>query len=245
MITPDAKTAVMQVVLKDSPYSAAALKNIEGPIRQNAHNIQINGAKVYVGGVTSLIADLKSVTNRDLKVLFPIAAAFIFVILAVLLRSLVAPILLLICVGLGYYATIGATNLIFVNIMGYKGLISFIPLFIYVFVVAIGTDYNILTMSRLREEVREGHKPRKAADLTVEHSSATVASAGLILAATFGSLLLAGISFLSQMGTAVATGVIISAFIIAPLLIPGISALVGYKIWWPGHRPVAEKSSKS
>ena len=243
-ITPDGKTAVVTVVLKDSPYSSAAIENIEGPIRTTAHNVQINGAKVYVGGTSSLIADLKAVTNRDLKVLFPIAAAFIFVILVALLRSLMAPILLLICVGLGYYATLGATNLIFVNIGGSAGLISFIPMFIYIFVVAIGTDYAILTMTRLREEVREGNNPRKAADLTIEHSSATVASAGLILAATFGSLLLAKISFMSQMGTAVSVGVLISAFIIAPFLIPGISALVGQSIWWPGHKPAKEKSKK-
>lgn len=240
-ITPDSKTAVVKVVLKDNPYSSAALEDMEGPIRSTAHSFNTNSTKVYVGGATSLIADLKAVTNRDLKVLFPIAAVFIFIILAILLRSLVAPILLLICVGLGYYATIGATNLIFVNIGGNAGLISFIPLIIYIFVVAIGTDYAILTMTRLREEVKEGNSPRKAADLTVEHSSATVASAGLILAATFGSLLLAGISFLTQMGTAVSVGVLIAAFVIAPFLIPGISALLGYKIWWPGHKPTPKK----
>ena len=113
----------------------------------------------------------------------------------------------------------------------------------YLFVVAIGTDYNILTITRLREEISEGRNPREAADMTVEHSSATVASAGLILAATFGSLILGGISALSQMGAAVAIGVIIAAFVIAPLLIPSISAVLGYKIWWPGHRPTAKDQS--
>jgi putative drug exporter of the RND superfamily len=234
--SPDKKTAVVSAVLKENPFSSKALTDIE-VIRNNAHGVKIAGAQVFVGGATSLVADLKAVTNRDLKVLFPIAAAFIFIILAVLLRSLVAPILLLLCVGIGYYATIGATNLIFVRLGNNTGLISFIPIFIYIFVVAIGTDYNILTVTRLREEVRDGHKPRRAADLTVEHSSGTVASAGLILAATFGSLLLGGISFLNQMGTAVSVGVLLSAFVIAPFLIPGISVLVGYRIWWPGHRP--------
>jgi RND superfamily putative drug exporter len=240
-LSADSKTAVIAVILKDNPYSSEALANIEGPIRTAAHNVQINGAETYVGGTTSLMADLKAVTNRDLSVLFPIAAAFILVILVVLLRSLIAPVLLLMCVALGYYATIGATNLIFINIIGDAGLISFIPLFIYIFVVAIGTDYNILTMTRLREEAREGNNPRQAADLTVEHSSATVASAGVILAATFGSLVLAGISFMSQMGTAVSVGVLLASFVIAPLLIPSISALLGPKIWWPGHKPTQKK----
>lgn len=237
VIVSNGKIAIISVVLKNDPSSALAISNVAGPIRQAAHSVPIENAHVYVGGSTAIIADIKAVTNRDLKVIFPIAAVFIFVILAVLLRSLVAPIFLLICVGLGYVATLGATTLIFLRIGSAPGLIFFIPLFMYIFVVAIGTDYNILTITRLREEVQEGHSPRRAADLAVEHSSATVASAGLILAATFGSLLLAGISFLSQMGAAIATGVILAAFVIAPFLIPSLSALIGYAIWWPGRRP--------
>ena len=236
-ITPSGKIAVIPVILKDDPSSATALNNVAGPIRQAAHSVNLPNSKVYVGGYTSVFADIKAVTSRDLKVVFPIAALFIFIILTIVLRSLVAPVFLLLCVGLGYIATLGATTLIFLRLGSAAGLIFFIPLFMYIFVVAIGTDYNILTITRLREEVGEGHSARKAADLTVEHSSATVASAGLILAATFGSLLLAGISFLSQMGTAIAIGVILAAFVIAPFLIPSISALVGYAIWWPGRRP--------
>jgi RND superfamily putative drug exporter len=158
-----------------------------------------------------------------------------------LLRSLVAPIVLLLCVSLGYAATLGLTVLIFQNGLGDTGLISFIPLFMYIFVVAIGTDYNILTITRLREEIKEGHGPRKAADLTIEHSSATVVSAGFILAATFASLMLGGISFLTQMGASIAIGVSLAAFVIAPFLIPSLAAVLGYKIWWPSHRYEVKK----
>lgn len=244
VIAPNGKIAIISVILKNDPSSAVAIANVAGPIRQAAHSVPIENAQVYVGGSTAVVADIKAVTNRDLKVIFPIAGVFIFVILAVLLRSLVAPLFLLLCVGLGYVATLGATTLIFLRIGSAPGLIFFIPLFMYIFVVAIGTDYNILTITRLREEIQEGHSPRKAADLAVEHSSATVASAGLILAATFGSLLLAGISFLSQMGAAIAIGVILAAFVIAPFLIPSLSALIGYAIWWPGHRPQQHKTPK-
>lgn len=237
IISSSGKIAVISVILKDNPSSALAISDISGPIHEAAHGISVPNSRVYVGGSTAILADIKAVTNRDLKVIFPIAAVFIFIILAILLRSLVAPVFLLLCVGLGYIATLGATTLIFQHLGNAPGLIFFIPLFMFIFVVAIGTDYNILTITRLREEISEGHEPRKAADLTVEHSSATVASAGLILAATFGSLLLAGISFLSQMGAAIAIGVSLSAFVIAPFLIPSISALIGYVIWWPGHRP--------
>jgi RND superfamily putative drug exporter len=238
---PDGKTADIPVVLTDDPYSANAIKNVAGPIRTAAHDVKIDGSNTYVGGMTSIIVDMKAVTDRDLRVLFPIAAAFIFIILTILLRSLVAPVFLLLGVGLGYVATVGATVLIFMNLGSASGLIFFIPLFMYIFVVAIGTDYNILTITRLREEIRAGNKPRHAADLTIEHSSATVVSAGLILAATFASMLLAGVNFLSQMGAAIAIGVSIAAFLVAPLLIPSVTAVLGYAIWWPGHKPNNKK----
>jgi RND superfamily putative drug exporter len=242
VIAKNGTIASVSVILSVDPYSAAAISDVGGSIRSAAHSVSEGGDHVYVGGGTSVFVDIQAVVNRDLRVMFPIAAVFIFIILAFLLRSLVAPIFLLICVGLGYVATLGLTTLLFTKIGSASGLVFFIPLFMYIFVVAVGTDYNILTITRLREEIRGGMKPRKAAELTVEHSSATVASAGLILAATFGSLLLAGISFLSQMGAAIAIGVALSAFVIAPFLIPSLSALLGYIIWWPGHRPGAHKS---
>ena len=245
VISPSGKIALVDAILKNNPYSNTAITEMAGPIRTAAHSVNIGGDKVYVGGTTAIYADIEAVTTRDLRVLFPIAAVFIFIILAVLLRSLVAPVFLLFGVGLAYLATLGTTTLIFLRINGDAGLIFFIPLLMYIFVVAIGTDYNILTITRLKEEVREGHHPREAADLTIEHSSSTVASAGIILAATFGSLLLAGIGFLNQMGSAIAIGVLLSAFVIAPLLIPSLSAILGYSIWWPGHRPADHSKSSS
>lgn len=235
-VSKDKKIASVSVILKNDPYSAEAIDTINNSVHRTAHSFASDTERIYVGGVTAAMADVQSVTNRDLAVIFPIAAVFIFVILAVLLRSLVAPVILLLCVSFGYAATLGITVLIFQDILGYAGLISFIPLFMYIFVVAIGTDYNILTITRLREELLEGNSPRKGAALTIEHSSATVVSAGLILAATFGSLLLGGISFLLQMGASIAIGVAMASFIIAPFLIPSLAAKLGHVIWWPGHR---------
>lgn len=240
-VSQDQKTYQFTVILKDDPYSATALSAVAGPVRDAAHSFNSDSVEAYVGGVTSVFVDVQTVTNRDLRVIFPIAALFIFIILGLLLRSLVAPVVLLLCVSLGYAATLGITVLIFQMGLGDPGLISFIPLFMYIFVVAIGTDYNILTVTRLREEVREDNEPRKAAALTVEHSSSTVFAGGLILAATFASLLLGGISFLAQMGASISIGVALAAFVIAPFLIPSLAATIGYKIWWPGHKPTATK----
>jgi RND superfamily putative drug exporter len=240
VLAPNGKIAEVSVILKNDPTSLAAITEVAGPIHKTAHAVPITNAHIYVGGMTAIIVDMRAVTYRDIRVVFPIAATFIFVILSLLLRSLVAPVLLLFCVGLGYIATLGTTSLIFQRLGSAPGIIFFIPIIMYIFVVAIGTDYNILTMTRFREEVGQGLNPRQAADLTVEHSSATVISAGLILAATFSSMIAAGLSAISQMGAAVAIGVALSAFIIAPLLLPSLSAMIGQIVWWPGHRPQKE-----
>ncbi|MGH7241203.1 MAG: MMPL family transporter, partial [Candidatus Saccharimonadales bacterium] len=222
----DGKTAELTILLDGSSTSTATLDKVQQTIRPAIHAAAPVGVKVYVSGESAAFVDVRSAVNRDLAVILPAAAAIIFIILALLLRSVLAPLYLLFAVALGYTATLGGTAYLFQNILGNAGLIFFIPIMVYIFVVAVGTDYNILTMTRLREEVRSGLKPRKAADMTIEHSSSTVASAGIILAGTFGSLALAGISLLAQLGFAVAFGILLSAFCIAPLLVPSVAALL-------------------
>jgi len=236
----DRKTAQITVLLPGNPESASTLDYVEHTFRPQAHAAAPAGTRAYVAGESAAFVDVRSAVNRDLAVILPAAAVIIFVILALLLRSALAPLYLLITTALGFTATLGGTVYLFQHIQGKPGLIFFIPIMVYIFVVAIGTDYNILTMTRLREEVRAGLKPREATDMTIEHSSTTVASAGLILAGTFGSLALAGISLLSQLGFAVAFGIILAAFCIAPLLVPSVAALLGYKVWWPGHKPAKD-----
>jgi RND superfamily putative drug exporter len=243
-LSADRKTGLVTVLLPGSPESNATLDFVQKTFRPQAHAAAPAGTRAYVGGESAAFVDIRSAVSRDLAVILPAAAVIIFLILLLLLRSILAPLYLLIAVALGFSATLGGTVYLFQNIQGNAGLIFFLPIMVYIFVVAIGTDYNILTMTRLREEVRSGLKPHAAADMTIEHSSTTVASAGLILAGTFGSLALAGISFLSQLGFAVAFGIVLSAFCIAPLLVPSVAALLGYKVWWPGHRPAVDKNRR-
>ena len=106
----------------------------------------------------------------------------------------------------------------------------------YLFVVALGTDYNILMVSRLREEATEGKTPREAAAVALKHAGPTIASAGLILAGTFASLILAGGSTFEQMGFAISCGIVIAAFVMAMFLTPSVTALLGARAWWPGHQ---------
>jgi putative drug exporter of the RND superfamily len=156
-------------------------------------------------------------------------------ILALLLRSLVAPWYLMASVGLGFGATLGATVILFQHIRGESGLIFMLPIYIYLFVVALGTDYNILMIARLREESRAGRPPRAAAAEAVKYAGPTIAAAGLILSGTFGSLMLGGQTLIVSMGFALSFGIFIAAFVMAMFFTPALTALVGHAAWWPGH----------
>jgi RND superfamily putative drug exporter len=107
----------------------------------------------------------------------------------------------------------------------------------YLFVVALGTDYNILVATRLREELRHGRSPREAAREAVRHTSPTIAAAGVVLAGTFATLTITGISDLVQLGFAVATGIALAAFVMSMVLVPALTSALGRRVWWPGRLP--------
>ena len=235
---PAARTddvAVFTVVLSDDPTSDAAMANVEGPVRDTAHSAAPDGTEAFVGGTTSIFVDLDDAMARDYSVVFPVAAVLIMIILALLLRSLVAPFYLILSVGLGFTASLGATVLVFQGLLGEQGLIFILPIYIYLFVVALGTDYNILMVARLREEARGGLEPRPAAAKAIEHAGPTVAAAGLILAGTFASLMLAEGTFFKSLGFSFSVGIAMAAFVMALFLTPALTALIGHAAWWPGH----------
>jgi RND superfamily putative drug exporter len=235
VLSGDKTVAVYQVTLTDRPESSAALDTVRGPLRDTAHASAPAGTSALVGGITAVFVDIQAAVNHDYAVVFPVAAAIIMIILGLLLRSLVAPWYLIVSVGLGFAATLGATVIVFQHIVGEPGLIFILPVIMYLFVVALGTDYNILMVARLREEAREGFSPREAAAMAVRHAGPTIAAAGLILTGTFASLMLAGNSTLTQMGFAISVGIAIVAFVMALFFTPAITALIGHAAWWPGH----------
>jgi RND superfamily putative drug exporter len=126
-------------------------------------------------------------------------------------------------------------TLVFQGIGGRDGLIFLLPIYIYLFVVALGTDYNILMIARLREEAREGKTSRDAAAQAVKHAGPTIAAAGLILAGTFASLMLGGNALLVSMGFAISFGIFVAAFVMSMFFTPSLTALIGHAAWWPGH----------
>ena len=125
--------------------------------------------------------------------------------------------------------------IVFQHIQGEAGLIFMLPIYIYLFVTALGTDYNILMIARLREEAREGKNPHEAAAEAVKHAGPTIAAAGVILAGTFASLMLGGNSLIVSMGFALSFGILVSAFVMAMFFTPALTALIGHAAWWPGH----------
>jgi len=229
------KSAQFDLLLAEDPFGSTAMDAVENQVRDTAHAKAPEGTTAKIGGMTSAFVDVRSATSRDLGVILPIAGLFILLILALLLRAALAPLYLMVAVVLGYIATLGATTLAFQVVGDEPGLIFILPMFVYLFVVAIGTDYNILMIARLREEAQRGLPPRIAAEEAVEHTGPSIASAGLILAGTFCALLFSGLSMMVQMGFAVAVGIMMAAFVMAMFIVPSVTALVGHAAWWPGH----------
>lgn len=234
-VSADGRTAEFVVIQADEPSSAAAMATLREEVRPTAERAAPPGTRALVGGATAVSVDTSSAVDHDYAVVFPVAAAAILVILGLLLRSLVAPWLLMLSVALGFGATLGASTIVFRRFADQDGLIFVLPIVMYLFVVALGTDYNILMVSRLREESRADRAPREATAEAVAASGPTIASAGLILTGTFATLLLGGNVTLVQLGFTLAFGIAITAFVMAILLTPSLTALLGRRVWWPGH----------
>ncbi|GAB3973545.1 MMPL family transporter [Plantactinospora veratri] len=239
--SPDRGAARISVLLDARSGSPRALDTVADDLRPAAHDSAPPGTTVLIGGSSATFADVRSAVTGDYLLVFPLAAALTAMVLVMLLRSLVAPLLLMIAVGLSYLTTLGVSVLVLQDGMGREGLIFNVPIFMYLFVVAIGTDYNILMVDRLRDEIRAGHPPREAGRLAIWHAAPTAAAAAVILAGTFASLLLSGVGLLAELGFAVAAGIIISAFAMSCLLVPALAVLIGRAFWWPGRQvaPVA------
>jgi RND superfamily putative drug exporter len=224
--------AVFEVVLTHDPYSTTAMGTVTGPLQRAVGTVP--GVRVLVGGTSAQLADIRTALRHDMLRVFPLALVIVGLILGLLLRAVVAPLYLLFGVVLTFLATLGLTTLVFIEGLGYAGLDFSIPVVVYLFVMAIGTDYNILIASRLREGFDAGLPARESSRQAVVHGGPAVGAAALILAGTFGSLVLTGIQLLQEIGLAVALGVLLAANVLAVRLV--IAALRGWHFWWPHRR---------
>ena len=187
-----------------------------------------------VAGQDAADADIYSASNDSLLLVIPVVLSIILVLLGLLLRSAVAPWYLALTVGLSYLASLGFASLVFVRLGGADGLIFVLPLIMFVFTMALGEDYNILVMSRIREEARATPDLSEALTRAIGVTGGTVTSAGLILAGTFSVFGFAGGSTQAQqLGFSIAFGVLLDTFFVRTLLVPSIARLIGRWNWWP------------
>lgn len=213
----------------DVPADSTEAKELIPLIREASKKVDEN---VLVGGQTAISFDIDQSSKRDNRVIIPIVLLLIAIILGLLLRSIFAAGLLLGTVVLSFFATLGVCALVFENVFGHAGSDPSFPLFAFVFLVALGIDYNIFLMTRVREEAMTiGTRAGIIKGLTV--TGGVITSAGVVLAATFGVLGILPLVFLAQLGFAVAFGVLLDAIVVRSLLVPALVKVIGPKIWWP------------
>ncbi len=234
---PGAPTAPAKVVdgnvLVEATLSvqadSAAAEHVVTTLRQK---LPVVDSTAKVGGVTALALDTNITATADLRVIIPTVLLVVLVVLMLLLRSVIAPLLLIGTVVLSYAATLGVSALVFNHLLGYPGADPSVPLFGFVFLVALGVDYNIFLMTRVREEsLRIGTRPGVVRG--VEATGGVITAAGIVLAATFSALQVIPILFLVQIAFIVAFGVLLDTILVRSLLVPALSYDIGRRIWWP------------
>jgi uncharacterized membrane protein YdfJ with MMPL/SSD domain len=236
LLGTDGSTTRLIVALDGNPYENEALDAIRnvGPSATAAlRGTSLQDARVAVGGPSSFYADMRQISNDDFELIVVVIVSAIFLVLAVLLRSLVAPLYLLATVILSYAATMGITVAVFQGLLGDPGITFWLAPFLFVILVALGADYNIFIMSRIREEADAGHEIHDAVSRGLTLTGRVITSAGIILAGTFAALLIAPLPNLRQIGFGVTTGILIDTFIVRSMLVPAATMLLGKWAFWP------------
>jgi RND superfamily putative drug exporter len=221
-----------KVLINATLKNAADSLEAEETIKSLRTEVKAVDSSALVGGVTATALDTNTTAQRDLLVIIPVVLVVILFILMLLLRSVVAPVLLVLSVVVSYAAALGVSAFVFNNLFGFPGADATVPLFGFVFLVALGVDYNIFLMSRVREEsLKHGTRPGILRGLGV--TGGVITSAGVVLAATFAALGVIPIMFLVQLAFIVAFGVLLDTVLVRSLLVPALAYDIGPKIWWP------------
>ena len=235
---------LLEVTLTRDPYSDAAAASVPRIREIAAEAASAVGATAIVGGPTAQDYDTDRTVSRDAKLIVPLTLLLILIILALLLRAIIAPLYLIATVIVSFFATLGLSYLIFIHVFGSPGVDPGYATFLFLFAVALGVDYNIFLVSRIREEA-ESAPMRPAVLRALETTGGVITSAGLILAGTFLVLMTLPLEALFQLGFGVALGVLIDTFVVRTLLVPALAVWVGDRSWWPGRVPSHTGSSAS
>ncbi len=229
---------LLQATLEPNPYSTAAYDLVE-PMREAAHRV---APSTLIGGPSAVEFDVRDAAGHDSLVIPPIILVVILLILIALLRAVVAPLILIGTVILSFLAALGVGYFAFEFIFDFPGSDPSLPLFAFVFLVALGVDYNIFLISRAREETIQ-HGSRQGILRALAVTGAVITSAGIVLAGTFSVLAVLPLTFLTELGFVVAFGVLLDTFLVRSILVPAIALTVGDKFWWPSALARAQEGS--
>jgi RND superfamily putative drug exporter len=229
---PKPKFVNNQVLITATLEDAADSAEAKATVVTLREKLDAVSTDALVGGFTAVNEDIAEANARDNRIIIPTVLVIIFLILALLLRSLLAPFMLISTVVLSFAATLGACQLAFKYVFNFPGADTGFPLFAFVFLVALGIDYNIFLMTRVREESKKlGTRAGTLKALTV--TGGVITSAGVVLAATFAVLGLLPLVFLAELGFAVAFGVLLDTILVRSILVPALTIGIGKKVWWP------------
>ncbi|GIH22673.1 putative membrane protein ActII-3 [Acrocarpospora phusangensis] len=230
---PRGDQALMTGALRDAPDSPAAYDTVKR-LRE------IDG--IQVGGTTAVALDSEVASARDAKLIIPLILVAIGLILGILLRAVTAPLVLIATVVLSFAATLGVSGLVFTEIFGFTAVETGVPLLAFVFLVAVGVDYNIFLITRTREET-PAHGTREAALRALAATGGVITSAGVVLAATFAVLGVLPLVVLTEIGFLVAFGVLLDTFVVRSVLLTALTLDLGGRIWWPGGLARSDRRS--
>ncbi|WP_189893093.1 MMPL family transporter [Streptomyces xantholiticus] len=219
----------IDATLEAAADSDAAKETIQR-LREDVH--AVSGAEALVGGYSAQQFDTQRTAAADRTVIVPLVLAIILLILVLLLRSLLVPVLLVATVAVNFLATLGVSALVFEQLLGFSGTDASVPLYGFVFLVALGVDYNIFLMSRVREEAL-AHGTRQGVLRGLSTTGGVITSAGVVLAATFSALMVIPLAFLVQIAFIVAFGVLLDTLVVRSLLVPALVIDIGPRAWWP------------
>ena len=226
----DDRIARIDVIFRTDPYAQEALDSIP-TIRDRLDQLP-PGVRALLGGGTALQYDFDHAVTQDTRRIVPLALVVIAVILGILLQSLVAPIVIILTVMASFFGTLGISIFFVRHVVGDPGVDASLPVFAFIFLVALGVDYTIFLMSRVREEARR-HGTREGVLRALSATGPVITSAGIILAGTFSVLMTLPVTFAFNIGFMVAVGILLDTFIVRTIMLPAAVELIGDKIWWP------------
>jgi RND superfamily putative drug exporter len=227
----------VNIMLSSEPYSSETINTVaqlRESVDESISTSELKGSSHYIGGESATQADIMFTNDADFGRVTGLAIAAILIVIIILLRSLLAPLYMVLTVLLNYGATLGIATWLFLDVMKQASMIYMLPIFIFVVLVALGADYNIFLVSRIREEAQQ-QPIKEAVSRAVAHTGGVITACGIILAGTFATLTTAPLQVVLQIGASIAIGVLIDTFIVRALLVPSLATLLGQWSWWPSR----------